>query len=249
MNPRIAAFAFTVAICFPTWNVLLAQEHATLQKVATFEHQVTGVTVGKDDRIFVNFPRWTEDSPVAVAEVMKDGSVKPFPDEAWNSWRNALKNKVTPQNHWVCVQSVVADHDGNLWVLDPASPATAGVVPGGAKLVKIDLGTNKVTQTIAFDEKAAPPYSYLNDVRFSLDNQTAYITDSGLKGALVIVDLKSGAARRLLEGHPTTMPEKDVVVRTDGKELRRPDGRTAEFASDGIELSEDGKHLYWQALT
>ena len=249
MNPSIAAFAVFVAGGFATCSVLLAQEQPALKKVATFEHQVTGVTVGKGDRVFVNFPRWTEDSPVSVAEVMKDGSIKPFPDEAWNSWRNVLKNKVTPQDHWVCVQSVVADHDGNLWVLDPASPAIAGVVPGGAKLVKIDLGTTKVTQTIAFDEQTAPPYSYLNDVRFSPDNQTAYITDSGLKGALVVVDLKSGAARRLLEGHPTTMPEKNVVVHTDGKELRRPDGRTAEFASDGIELSEDGKHLYWQALT
>lgn len=230
-------------------GVLHAKEQPALKEVATFEHQVTGVTVGKGDRIFVNFPRWTEDSPVSVAEVMKDGSIKPFPDEAWNSWRNVLKNKVTPQDHWVCVQSVVADHDGNLWVLDPASPAIAGVVLGGAKLVKIDLETNKVTQTIAFDEKTAPPYSYLNDVRFSPDNQIAYITDSGLKGAIVVVDLKIGAARRLLEGHDTTMPEKDVVVHTDGKELRRPDGRTAEFASDGIEISEDGKYLYWQALT
>ena len=249
MNPSIATFAIIVAAGFATCGVSLAQEQPALKKVATFEHQVTGVTVGRDDRIFVNFPRWTEDSPVSVAEVMKDGSIKPFPDEAWNSWRNVLKNKVTPQDHWICVQSVVADHDGNLWVLDPASPAIAGALPGGAKLVKIDLGTNKVTQTIAFDDKAAPPYSYLNDVRFSPDNQTAYITDSGLKGALVVVDVKSGATRRLLEGHPTTMPEKDVVVHTDGKELRRPDGRTAEFASDGIELSKDGKHLYWQALT
>src|SRR6188472_2588769 len=45
------------------------------------------------------------------------------------------------------------------------------------------------------------------------------------------------------------MPQKYVVVHVDGKALLRPDGRTAEFASDGIELSEDGKHLYWQALT
>jgi sugar lactone lactonase YvrE len=248
MNPSICIFAI-VAAGFATCGVSLGQEQPALKKVATFEHQVTGVTVGRDDRVFVNFPRWTEDSAVSVAEVMKDGSLKPFPDEAWNSWRNVLKNKVTPQDHWVCVQSVVADYDGNLWVLDPASPAIAGVVPGGAKLVKIDLGTNKVTQTIAFDEKVAPPYSYLKDVRFSPDNQTAYITDSGLKGALVVVDLKSGAARRLLEGHSSTMPEKDVIVHTDGKELRRPDGRTAEFASDGIELSKDGKYLYWQALT
>ena len=249
MNPSIAKFAIIVAAGFATYGVSLAQDQPALKKVATFEHQVTGVTVGRDDRIFVNFPRWTEDSPVSVAELMKDGSIKPFPDEAWNSFRNVLKNKVSPQDHWVCVQSVTADHDGNLWVLDPASPAISGVLPGGAKLVKIDLGTNTVTETIAFDETVAPPYSYLNDVRFSPDDQTAYITDSGLKGALVVVDLKSGAAKRLLEGHPTVMPEKDVVVHADGKELRRPDGRTAEFASDGIELSEDGKHLYWQALT
>lgn len=192
MIRNVATFATIVAADFAACGVSLAQEQPALKKVATFAHQVTGVTVGRDDRIFVNFPRWTEDSPVSVAEVMKDGSNKPFPDKAWNSWRNALKNKVTPQDHWVCVQSVVADHDGNLWVLDPASPAIAGVVPGGAKLVKIDLGTNKVTQTIAFDETAAPPYSYLNDIRFSPDNQTAYLTDSGLKGALVAVDLKSG---------------------------------------------------------
>jgi len=40
-----------------------------------------------------------------------------------------------------------------------------------------------------------------------------------------------------------------VVVKTDGKELRRPDGRGAMFAADGIALSPDGKFLYWQALT
>ena len=49
-----------------------------LAKVASFEHQVTGVTVTKDGRVFVNFPRWTEDSAVSVAEV-KDGRITPFP--------------------------------------------------------------------------------------------------------------------------------------------------------------------------
>ena len=53
----------------------------------------------------------------------------------------------------------------------------------------------------------------------------------------------------MLHGHPSTQPEKDVVVHTDGKPLRRPDGRGAEFAADGIALSRDGRHLYWQALT
>ncbi len=219
-----------------------------LEQVAEFPHQVTGVTVSQDGRIFVNFPRWTEDSPISVAEVMKDGSIKPFPDEDWNAWRNARKDEMTPQDHWICVQSVVADQRGNVWVLDPAAPAQAQVVQNGPKLVRIDLASNRVAQTIAFDETVAPQGSYLNDVRFSPDGRHAYITDSGAKGAIVVVDLARGKAKRVLDGHPSTQPEKGLVVKADGKELRRPDGRGVEFAADGIALSPDGRHLYWQAI-
>ena len=221
---------------------------ARLQQVAEFDHQVTGVTVARDGRIFVNFPRWTEDAPVSVAEVASDGSIRPYPDQAWNAWRNAKRDGMNPGQHFVCVQSVVADERGNLWVLDPAAPAQSTLVPGGPKLVKIDLASNEVKQVIAFDQTAAPQGSYLNDVRFSADGRLAYITDSGARGALLVVDLASGKARRLLDGHPSTQPEKGVVIKTDGKELRRPDGRGVEFAADGIALSPDGKYLYWQAI-
>jgi hypothetical protein len=127
-----------------------------LVEVASFEHQVTGVTVAEDDRVFVNFPRWTEDSPVSVAEVLPDGGIRPYPDDEWNSWRNAKRDELTPGDHWVCVQSVVADGRGNLWVLDPAAPGNAFIVPGGPKLVRIDLATDRVAEAIAFDETVAP---------------------------------------------------------------------------------------------
>lgn len=218
-----------------------------LAKVASFEHQVTGVTVTKDGRVFVNFPRWTEDSAVSVAEV-KDGRITLFPDAEWNAWRNARKDEVSAGDHWICVQSVVASPDGNLWVLDPAAPAMAALVKNGPKLVEIDLKTNKPARIIAFDEAVAPQGSYLNDVRFSPDGKTAYITDSGASGALVVVDLTSGKARRLLDGDPTTQPDKSVTVTYEGKPLRRPDGRGVEFAADGIALSPDGGTLYWQAI-
>ncbi|KQO49431.1 hypothetical protein ASF24_09845 [Methylobacterium sp. Leaf86] len=218
-----------------------------LAKVASFEHQVTGVTVTKDGRVFVNFPRWTEDSAISVAEV-KDGRIAPFPDAEWNAWRNARKDEVSAGDHWICVQSVVASPDGNLWVLDPAAPAMAALVKNGPKLVEIDLKTNKPARIIAFDEAVAPQGSYLNDVRFSPDGKTAYITDSGASGALVVVDLASGKARRLLDGDPTTQPDKSVTVTYEGKPLRRPDGRGVEFAADGIALSPDGGTLYWQAI-
>jgi sugar lactone lactonase YvrE len=220
---------------------------ASIELVAEFGHQVTGVSVSETGRIFVNFPRWTEDTAVSVAE-LKDGQVTPYPDQEWNAWRNAKKDEITPDDHWVCVQSVVADQRGSLWVLDPAAPAQAHVVSKGPKLVRIDLASDKVAQTIAFDEDTAPQGSYLNDVRFSNDGKHAFITDSGVQGALVVVDIAAGKAKRVLDGHPSTQMKKGLNVTADGKVLRRPDGRGVEFSADGIELSSDGKYLYWQAI-
>jgi hypothetical protein len=220
-----------------------------LQQAAQFEHQVTGVTVSERGRLFVNFPRWTEDSPVSVAEVMKDGSLRPYPDARWNAWRNVRRDELDPADHWVCVQSVVADGRGSVWVVDPAAPAVDGLVPGGPKLVRIDLATDRVAQVIRFGQDVAIPGSYLNDVRFSKDGRYAFLTDAGQRGALVVVELASGKARRVLDGHPSTQPEKGVVVRTDGRPLRYPDGRPVLFAADSIALSSDGAWLYWKALT
>jgi sugar lactone lactonase YvrE len=225
----------------------VANATASIELVADFGHQVTGVSVSEDGRIFVNFPRWTEDNAISVAE-LKDGELKPYPDEEWNAWRNAKKDEITPNDHWVCVQSVVADMRGSLWVLDPAAPAQAQMVAKGPKLVKIDLATDKVTQVIAFDEDAAPQGSYLNDVRFSQDGKHAFITDSGVQGALLVVDIAKGKSARVLDGHPSTQMKKGLNVTADGKELRRPDGRGVEFSADGIELSKDGDYLYWQAI-
>ena len=220
----------------------------TLELVKRFEHQVTGVSVSEDNRIFVNFPRWTEDTAVSVAELKQDGSVVAYPDEKWNAWRNARKDELSPEDHWVCVQSIVADGRGSLWVLDPAAPAQAHLVSGGAKLVQIDLASNQPVRTIAFDEDAAPQGSYLNDVRFSNDGKYAYITDSGVVGAILVVDLAADKTVRLLDSHPSTQMKKGLDVKADGEVLRRPDGRGVEFSADGIELSNDGAYLYWQAI-
>lgn len=226
----------------------LQEGRTTIELVARFEHQVTGVTVSEDNRLFVNFPRWTEDTPLSVAELLPDGGLRPYPDDQWNRWRNARKDELDAGGHWVCVQSVVADGRGSLWVLDPAAPAQSHVVAGGPKLVRIDLASNQVAQTIAFDEDAAPQGSYLNDVRFSPDGVFAYITDSGVQGALVVVELGSGRAVRVLDGDPSTQMKKGLDVQADGKVLRRPDGRGVEFSADGIELSGNGAWLYWQAI-
>ena len=224
-----------------------AETRPALRQVAAFDHQVTGISVAQDGRVFVNFPRWTDDAPISVGEVVK-GGVKAYPDAAWNAWRNDAPDALSLGQHFICVQSVVADK-GALWVLDPAAPGNEKILPGGPKLVRIDLATNTVTRVIPFGPDVALQGTYLNDIRFSPDGKTAYITDSGTRGAIIVLDVAAGTAFRALDGDPSTQIEKGVVVMVDGNPLRRPDGRQPAFAADGIALSPDGTTLYFQALT
>lgn len=226
-----------------------AGRSAALTQVARFDHQVTGVAVTEDGRRFVNFPRWTDDAPISVAEVMPNGTLRPYPDAKWNSWRNAKANEMPVGEHFVCVQSIVPDGHGNLWVLDPGAPGNEKILEGAPKLVRIDLEANKVTKVIAVPGDVALQGTYLNDIRFSPDGKTGYITDSGTRGAIIVIDLEDGNSFRALDGHPSTQIDKSVTVAIEGKPLVRPDGRQPAFASDGIAISNDGQTLYWQALT
>src|SRR3954468_9149130 len=207
--------------------------------------QITGVTVSTRGRLFVNYPRWSDMYLNAVVEVLPDGSTRPYPDEVWNGWD---RKPHTATAHFVCVQSVVADDQDALWVLDPAAPMLTSPVPNGAKLVKIDLATDRVVQVIAFGPEVIRADSYLNDVRVDLRSQTAYITDSGA-GGIVVVDLASGRARRALDAHPSVMAEPGVLITVNGKPVLDAQGQPPKFNADGIALSKDGAWLYYQPIT
>ena len=181
-----------------------------------------------------------------MAEVVTDGTLRPYPGFDWNRWGKDEAGH--PEAHFVCVQSVVVDDDGFLWVLDPASPGFKGVVPGGAKLVKINIATGMVERVIPFDDMTAPRNSYLNDVRFDPNDDIAYITESGT-GAIVVVDLESGKSRRVLADHPSTKAEPGYVPMIDGKELRDENGKVPQIHADGIAIDAEGEYLYYHALT
>ncbi len=219
-----------------------------LTPVASFDHQVTGVAVTADGRRFVNFPRWTDDAPISVAEILPNGALRPYPDGKWNSWRNAKSGEMPVGDYFVCVQSIVPDGRGNLWVVDPGAPGNERILPQAPKLVRIDLKSNTVSKVIAVPDTVALQGTYLNDIRFSPEGRMAYLTDSGTRGAIVVVDLESGKSWRALDGHPSTQLDKSVTVAVQGKPLRRPDGRQPAFGVDGIAISNDGATLYYQAL-
>ena len=218
-----------------------------LELVASSSRQWTGVAVSKEGRVFVNYPNWKAGHTLSVAEVLDSLTVKPFPDDQWNNPDSTLP----PSDHFICVQSVVTDKENFLWVLDPANPQRQGkylgVIPGGAKLLKVDLATNAVVQKIIFSAPDITPQSYLNDIRIDEGRQIGYITDSN-EGAILIVDLRTGKTRRLLSKDPVTKSESRTIV-AEGIVWRQEDGSIPSVNSDGIALSQDKSYLYWRPLS
>lgn len=209
------------------------------------DFQFTGISVSARGRMFLNFPRWSDKYLNAVVELMKDGSIRPYPDEEWNRWD---MKPATAGNHFVCVQSVVADDAGSLWVVDAAAPLLASVVPGGAKVVQIDLGTNRVTRVFSMGADVVKPDSYLNDIRVDTKRNTAYLTDSG-EGGIVVLDIRTGKAHRALDGDPAVKAQQGVSIGVNGKPVLDAKGKPPQFNSDGIALSHDGEYLYFQPIT
>jgi sugar lactone lactonase YvrE len=219
-----------------------------LTPVARFEIlQPTGIAISEGSRFFINFPLWSDSHLFALVELLSDGSIVPFPDAWSNAWRER-RTPVPAEEAFVSVQSVWADGRGGLWILDSGSPRMEKIVPGGPKLIGIDLANSDVVHALDFGPDAAPEGSYLNDVRVDPDRQFAYISDSGL-GAILVIDLQHGIVRRVLADHPSTKAEAGMEIRIGGRPWRDSEGKTPQVHVDGIALSHDGEFLYCHALT
>ena len=217
-----------------------------------YDAMPTGVTVAADGRIFINFPRWGDDTPFTVGEI-REGKVVPYPDALINTFDPARPGETLGS-----VQSVVVDPANRLWILDTAAPSFSTPVSGGAKLVAVDLTTDKVVKTIVLPSSAVLPTTYINDVRFNLRQGkagVAYITDSSVRGpgAIIVVDLDNGESWRKLSGHPSTSPDPSFIPVVEGERLAiREKGKVpAPFnvASDGIAISTGGATLYYCPLS
>lgn len=210
----------------------------------------TGVTVSRDNRIFVNYPRWEDKVSFTVGEI-KGGKVVPYPDAATNAGDSP--------DTLFSVQSVVVDPRNRLWALDTSSVDMQPVKDiRWIKLVGIDLSTNKVFKTIHFPDGVVTNNSYINDVRFDLrrgHDGMAFITDSSSNGdnGIIVVDLASGRSWRKLDKHPATLadPSFKAVMEGEPLMLRKPGQppKPASVGSDGIAISADGSRLFFCPLS
>jgi Major royal jelly protein len=222
---------------FPLWVTILAASafsQTQLEVVVASDRQMNGVAVGPDGRVFAGMPRWIQENSFSVG-VVRDGRIQPYPGGSWNVWKPGL----APAEHFISVNAIriEADDPNTLWVVDSAPD-----VKGGPKLVQIDTKINKVSRVYSFDVQITPAQSYLNDVRIAKGH--AFMSESGT-GAVIVVDLKSGHARRLLANSKKTKATPGRAPTIDGVRLHSPDGSIPVVNIDGIEISPDHNIFYY----
>lgn len=146
-------------------------------------------------------------------------------------------------SHFIRVNAQRVGPDGALWVVDVGSPSLGAPVlfPDGPKLVKVDLKSNKVSKVYGLGNVTLPN-SLLDDIRFNPKTGKAYITDAG-EPALVVIDLESGFAARILENDRSTR----AYVPSSGEgNILHKDGEPFYFHADQLEVSVDAKYLFYQ---
>lgn len=223
----------TLPVTLPT------QQDSRLEQVATSPRVWNGITVSHDNRLFASLTQ-SEGAGLQLAEVVNN-QLKAFPDAAWNQW-----DAKDPEHHFYHVNALRIGPDGDLWVMDSGNKGIGTgdqAVAGGAKLVRINLASGKVVGSYVFKAPTLQPTSYLDDVRFNGD--FAYLTDPGAVG-LVVLNLKSGKSWRVLDNHPLSIDHQPIYA--DGKKLILRDGREKRVGLDQLEVSPDGKWLYYQAI-
>lgn len=229
------------------------QSIGNLQPVATFNGPMpTGVTVSKEGRIFVCFPRWGDPVEFTVGE-LRNGKVQAYPNISTNRLDTANQT-----DSLISVQSVVIDPQDRLWLLDTGSINMGPVQPGGPKMLCFDLKTDRLIKRVNFSDKVVLPTTYLNDVRFNLTmgkEGVAFITDSSDKGpnAIIVVDLASGESWRKLNDHPSVKADPNFVPIVEGQPLKARPGNgqpeaNIKMGADGIAISNDGKTLFYSPL-
>lgn len=212
----------------------------------------TGVTISETGRIFVCFPKWGDFVPYTVAEIFEN-QLFPYPNQQVNNTNNKK-----PEDTFISVQSIIADGNGFLWVLDTGAPNFGIPIKNGAKLVKINLSTNQIVDIYTFTPDVVLSTTYLNDVRLNpsvSEKRYAYITDSSIygPGAIIVLDLKTRKAYRRLNSSPYTSVDPYFIPKIEGKVWmnRSKTGEVSpvHISVDGISISPDGQTLYFSSLS
>jgi sugar lactone lactonase YvrE len=196
------------------------------------------LTFTPDGRRILSLHQWFT-PPRVMAEVRGDGDAAqvmnyPAPGEG-----------VMPSMG--AVLGVRSDTAGQLYILDNGN---VGKAP--PKIVVWDSRSNRLVRTIPL-RNVTDTNSFVNDVVFDYQRNHLYLSDpaGGPNAALLVVDLGTGRARRVLQGHQSVIPER-IDFEVEGMKLRRKlrDGTlmTPFTGVDGIGIDYAREWVYFAPL-
>lgn len=207
---------------------------AALEKVLEYPEPLGNLAVDVRGRVFFTVHPESRPSGHKVL-VWDDGTFAPFPDA--ESQDTLFQTPL----------GMVIDRAGRVWTIDHGFHGF-----GQPRLLAFDALTGEVIHEHRFSGEVAPMGSFLQDLQVAPFGDTVYIADVGLLSgapAIVVYDVASGTARRLLEGHPSVMPQ-DWLIRTPSRDMRFLGGLfVLKPGVDGIALGREGRWLYYGAMT
>ena len=236
-----AVLALFVFISFNAMAQKTTELFASLdQAVGNIAYTHTGQLV------FSHHPFFSPKIRVAIYDE-KTKKTSPFPNLEWNT------AKTNTDFYLDEVLGIRNDKKGIVWMLDMGTRNK--ITP---KLVGWNTKTNSLEKIYYIPSPASIDVSQLNDFVIDNKHQVFVIADEciahggdGSKGALVIVDMKTGKTRRVLEGRKSTKADINSPITINGEVLGVTNNgkKTPIFVgADGITLDKNNEWLYYAPL-
>ncbi|TGL60534.1 L-dopachrome tautomerase-related protein [Leptospira sarikeiensis] len=204
--------------------------NASLEKVIQLDRPPGNISASATGRIFFSF--FPQGTPTIKVAELKNGQVIPFPNQ------NFQKNFNT-------VLSVRVDDKNRLWTLDYGNLGLTR-----PKVYAFDIETGATIHEYEFPISIAPKDSLFNDMQIDTVTETIYITDTSPiipDPGLVVYDIVSKKARRLLKDHVSVVGERNEIV-VNGSPFQVA-GVSIIFNADSIALDQNREWLYFAPFT
>tara|TARA_R110002096_G_scaffold16106_20_gene55087 strand:+ start:5065 stop:6285 length:1221 start_codon:yes stop_codon:yes gene_type:complete len=198
-----------------------------------------GMAVTPDGTMFISLHQFFE-TRERVVKVDRLGDVTAFPNDEVSTGQSKSALPVLDS-----VMGVRDAEGGIIWMLDNGRRGES--LP---KLIGWNVGGDRLHQVHYLPAPATLPTSFLVDFAVDPSEPFIYIADpaSGTDAALIVLDLRNGLARRVLQSHDSVVPEKQLMI-VNGKKLqvKRPDGTEAEPLAgvNPITIDRRGRWLYY----
>lgn len=219
-----------------------AAEDLQLESSVVLPLEPLGMAVSPKGTFLIS-GRTLEGSLHQIIEINKSGEITSFPPES---------GKAKLQKDTVAFDSIdglQSDKNGLIWMLDNGRRSESP-----PKIIAWDYQQNKLKRVINLVAPAILPGSQLHDLVIDPGAPFIYLADpaSGMDAGLVVLDLSTGVARRVLQGHPSVVPVAGLRLEIDGQNLHtlRLDGRAAD-PQGGINplvVDKKGEWLYFAPL-